>query len=111
MLTYDKVRLNNLAWQVFYRLATQIQVIAPDDMQEAYMRELRKTRTYRLFSVRTKHDYRTGELVAFAVAYGNRVSQIKRDVFISDTASAQDIAELKFRCSHDFEEQEARVAA
>lgn len=111
MLTADKVALNNAAWEVFYRTADSIRVLASEDMTEAYTRELRKTRMYRLFSVRTKHDYRTGELVAFAVAYGNRVSQIKRDVFISDTASAQDIAELKFRCSHDFEGQEARVAA
>lgn len=111
MLTYDKVRLNNLAWQVFYRLATQIQVIAPDDMQEAYMRELRKTRTYRLVSIRTKHDYRTGKLVAFAIAYGNYVDKVHRDVFISESAVPNDIAELKFRCTADFSGEEARAAA
>ena len=109
MLTYDKVRINNLAWQVFYNTADSIQVLSSDEIQSYYAMEIRKAARYRLFSMRTKHDYKTGRLVAFAVAYGDMVDDIRRNVFVADTATKADIAELKYRCGADFEE--ARVAS
>ena len=109
MLTYTKVKLNNSAWEVFYNTADSIHVLASDDIQERYALELRKARNYRLFSVRTKHSYQHGRLIAFAVAYGSKVDDVRRDVFISTEATDGDIAELKYRCGADFEE--ARVAA
>ena len=109
MLTYTKVKLNNSAWEVFYNTADSIHVLASDDIQERYALELRKARNYRLFSMRTKHSYQHGRLIAFAVAYGSKIDDIRRDVFISAEASNSDIAELKYRCGADFEE--ARVAA
>ena len=101
MLTYTKVKLNNSAWEVFYNTADSIHVLASDDIQERYALELRKARNYRLFSVRTKHSYKDGKLVCFAVAYGDMVDDIRRDVFISTEATDGDIAELKYRCSAD----------
>lgn len=109
MLTASRVAVNNAAWEVFFRAADAVLVVSPDDIQNCFNIELRKSHSFRLFSVRTKHDYKTGRLVAFAVAYGDMVDDIRRDVFIADTASKSDIAELKYRCGADFEE--ARVAA
>lgn len=109
MLTYNKVRLNNYAWDIFYNTVDSIQVIASDDMLERYTFEIHKVRSYRLMSIRTKHDYRTGRLVAFALAYGDKLDEIQRHVFISEEAGNQDIAELKYSCTSDFEE--AGVAA
>ena len=101
MLTYTKVKLNNSAWEVFYNTADSIHVLASDDIQERYALELRKARNYRLFSVRTKHSYQHGRLIAFAVAYGSKIDDVRRDVFISTEATDGDIAELKYRCSAD----------
>ena len=109
MLTASRVAVNNAAWEVFFRAADAVLVVSPDDIQGCFDVELRKSRSYRLFSVRTKHSYQNGKLVAFAVAYGDMVDDIRRDVFISAEASNSDIAELKYRCGADFEE--ARVAA
>ena len=109
MLTASRVAVNNAAWEIFFRVADAIQVVSADDMQERFGVELRKSRSFRLFSVRTKHSYKDGKLVAFAVAYGDMVDDIRRNVFVADTATKADIAELKYRCGADFEE--ARVAA
>ena len=109
MLTASRVAVNNAAWEVFFRAADAVLVVSPDDIQNCFNIELRKSRSYRLFSVRAKHSYQNGKLVAFAVAYGDMVDDIRRNVFVADTATKADIAELKYRCGADFEE--ARVAA
>lgn len=101
MLTANRVAVNNAAWEIFFRAADAVLVVSSDDIQNCFNIELRKSNSCRLFSVRTKHSYKDGKLVCFAVAYGDKVDSIRRNVFVADTASKADIAELKIKCSAD----------